>query len=157
MPTPSQIRSGSFPSIPLAGDEVFHAEQDGVSVGVTFEEIAGYVRSTIPLEMDIFVPGEPTASQKVFRKTAIDAFTIPSGATDSVATADVASAGTVSFSLEVNGVSFGTITFTTGTTGSFTVATDTTFNPGDILTVIAPVSPDANLADIGITLIGFRA
>jgi hypothetical protein len=40
------------------------------------------------------------------------------------------------------------------TSASFTLATATSFNAGDVLTILAPASPDATLADLAWTLAG---
>ena len=54
--------------------------------------------------------------------------------------------------LKKNGVEFATITFAiAGTVATFTAASATTLNPGDYITLVAPGSADATLADIGFT------
>ena len=52
-----------------------------------------------------------------------------------------------------NGISFGTFNFAAATSNAtFTVATDTTFDVGDRLTITAPSPGDATLADVFVTL-----
>jgi len=54
-----------------------------------------------------------------------------------------------------NGTSIGTIRFAaSASTSVFIAASETVLEPGDLLEVIAPVSPDATLADIAIALTG---
>jgi hypothetical protein len=62
----------------------------------------------------------------------------------------------VAFDLLKNGVSFGTVTFNVSATGSFTVASATSFAAGDVLTITAPATADSTLEDISITLVGTR-
>jgi hypothetical protein len=79
------------------------------------------------------------------------------GLVDSRASAQVAATASTVFSLKKNGVEFGTLTFGIGaTTGVFAAAADTSFSAGDILTVVAPNPRDATLADLSITVTGFR-
>lgn len=154
MPTPSEIRFNLLPTTPLDGTEVMHAEQAGSSTGVTVDEIGERVKLTIPVVIPVFVPGVPSASDLVFRYKIAFGFTIEATAPDSLAEAEVASTGTVSFDLQKNGVSFGTVAFATSDTGAYTVSFDAVFAPGDVLSVVAPATPDATLADIGLTLVG---
>jgi hypothetical protein len=68
--------------------------------------------------------------------------------------AGTASTGTATFTIKKNGSSAGTLAFTTSATGVFTIGSDITLAAGDLLQFFAPGSPDATLADIGITLAG---
>ncbi|MGP9819170.1 hypothetical protein ACTZWW_04065 [Salinarimonas sp. NSM] len=63
-----------------------------------------------------------------------------------------ATASTV-FSVRKNGVQFGTITFAVGATAGTFAATETTFAPGDVISVRGPDIPDATLADVSVTLL----
>lgn len=107
-------------------------------------------------DVSLYVQGTMTNSELVLRLEAGRDFTIPAGATGSQASAGVASTGNVSFDLLKNGVSFGTVTFNVSATGSFTVASDTSFLAGDVLTITAPATADSTLADVSITLAGTR-
>jgi len=61
------------------------------------------------------------------------------------------------FDIKVNGVSKGTATILTGqTSGSFTFNNAVDLNDGDVVSITAPASADATLADVGITLKGNR-
>ncbi len=44
-----------------------------------------------------------------------------------------------------------------GTSGTFTFSTATSFAAGDIIQLVAPGTADATLANIGITLSGYRS
>lgn len=104
----------------------------------------------------LYVQGEPTDAELVLRLEASRGFTLPAGAASSHASALVASTGTVVFDVLKNGVSFATVTFTSSATGTFTQASDSTFVAGDVLTITAPATADATLADISISLVGSR-
>ena len=56
-----------------------------------------------------------------------------------------------------NGASIGTVTFTAAASAAtFTFASEVAFAAGDRLTVLAPSSQDASLADLSITFLGKR-
>jgi hypothetical protein len=79
------------------------------------------------------------------------------GMTDSRAVASVAATAMAVFSIQKNGVEFATLTFAAGgTIGTFACPTATTFNPGDMISVVAPNPRDATLATLAITLTGYR-
>jgi hypothetical protein len=81
------------------------------------------------------------------------AFSIPSGGTLSQGSAGKAAGSAYSFSLNKNGVSFGTVNFAaSATTATFTVASATSFAAGDVISIVAAASPDVSIADIAITL-----
>jgi hypothetical protein len=105
-------------------------------------------------DLSVFVQGLPFASELVWKFIAVRGFTLPASLTGSEATAGAASTGNVSFTIKKNGSSEGTVDFNTTATGSFTFSGSVSFAAGDILTIIAPSSPDATLADISIVLKG---
>jgi len=83
--------------------------------------------------------------------------TFPAGLTESQAGAEVAASADAVFSITKNGVEFATLTFPAGdSTGVFACATDTTFESGDVLRVIAPSPRDATLSGVAATLVGYR-
>jgi hypothetical protein len=58
-------------------------------------------------------------------------------------------------SLRKNGVEFATVTFAIGaTSGTFALATQTDFAPGDVLDFVAASVVDTTLSDLGIALKG---
>jgi len=72
--------------------------------------------------------------------------------TGSRASAEVASTGTVTFSIRDGTTEFATLTFTASATGVFTAASPTTLTNTSVLRIIAPNPQDATLSDIGINL-----
>ncbi len=109
-----------------------------------------------PFDIGLYIEGVMTNGENVLRYVFNRAMTLPVSLTGSHASANTASTGTVSFTLKNNGSSIGTITFTGSATGTFTFASPVTFAAGDILTIIAPATADATLADVNINLAGTR-
>jgi hypothetical protein len=66
-----------------------------------------------------------------------------------------AATATTTFTLKKNGTSFGTVSVTSGGSVTWTVTT-TTFTSGDLVTVVAPASPDATAAQIAMSLYATR-
>ena len=79
----------------------------------------------------------------------------PIGLISSQGTAGVAATAITTYSIRKNGSNVGTIVFAAGaTTATFMMASATTFMAGDVLTMVAPASPDATLANLAWTLVG---
>jgi len=69
--------------------------------------------------------------------------------------AGVAATAETDLDVQRNGTSIGTIRFAASASAAvFIAASENVLEPGDLLEVIAPGSPDATLADIAITLAG---
>jgi len=101
--------------------------------------------------------GVPTASLVLMRYPFPRAATFPAGLTSSKGVVATAATAQTDFNLLKNGVSFGTMRFAVaGTVATFIAVSATSFAVGDVLTVVAPASPDATLANIGFTLAGTR-
>lgn len=98
--------------------------------------------------------GSPTASQVIFHYAFAFGVTFPTTFDGSVGSATVASTGTATFNITKNGSNIGTMVFTSAATATFTLASPTSFNSGDILEIVAPGSPDGTLANIAWTLLG---
>ena len=115
--------------------------------------------STIAFDLSFFVGGDPLDGELVFRFVATREFTLPAGLTGSEAWCDTysTSTGSVAFSLLRNGALIGSIDFAAGQEqGTFTFPSDVTFDPEDILDVIAPSPADATLQNVSVTLAGTR-
>lgn len=75
----------------------------------------------------------------------------------SIANAGTAPTGAVVFTVAKNGASIGTLNFAANTNnGIFTVAGTPNFIVGDVISIVAPATQDATLANLSVTLNGFR-
>lgn len=127
----------------------------------TINDLAGRVGalegaggSGVAYDVSGFYPGVPTANAIVLSFVATRTFTLSAGNL-SRARATVAAASTSTLAIQKNGSGIGDATFaTSATTATVSIPSSQTFAPGDILTVVAPGTPDANLANISITLVG---
>lgn len=109
--------------------------------------------STGAAPYDIATPvfGKPAASEVVLRVRTQRAFTLDTFYGYATTTATASSAV---FTVAKNGSSIGNITFAVSTNASTTNVATTSFAVGDILTITAPASQNATLADIDFFLKG---
>jgi hypothetical protein len=110
-----------------------------------------------PYDVGVYFPGKPGAGATLLQLVAPRAFTLPAGLTGSQGYAGTAPTAVADLDLRKNGASIGTITFAAAAnTATFSFASEVAFAAGDRLTVIAPGTQDASLADISITFKGTR-
>lgn len=129
------------------------------SLNVKFQTDGGGNNSAYvaaPFDVPVFAPGVGTNNQKLLRIKLTRATKFPAGAANSYATASAASTGTATFTFSKNGAPFATVAYTASATGVFTQASDATFAAGDLLEVDGPATADGTLADVGMTLYGYR-
>jgi hypothetical protein len=130
------------------------APSDGTIYGrkdAAWEAVPGITK----IALSLFAGGTLDASEVIFRYEATEDFTIPAGMTGSRGSSGVAATGTPALSIKKNGSSVGTATWSAaGTTATLAMASPTAMTAGDILTVVAPASSDATLADVSLTIIG---
>ena len=99
--------------------------------------------------------GSPGASQVIERYIFAGAVSFPAGLGGSYGTAGIAATGSTIFTIAKNGSSVGTMAFAAvTTTATFAMSTATSFAAGDVLTITAPGTPDATLANLAWTLSG---
>lgn len=111
----------------------------------------------VPYDIGAQMTGAPSASLVMLRYKFPRAVTFPVGLTDSQGTAGTAATAQTDFDLRKNGVSVATMRFAAAaTSATFIMASQQTFVATDVLTVIAPASPDATLANISFVLAGTR-
>lgn len=100
-----------------------------------------------------YVDGSPSADEKVLRAIVTQDSTLAVDADGSFASADTAANASADFDLLKNGVSIGTINWAgAATDATFTVASATDFDAGDVISIEAPSSPDSTLADLSFAL-----
>jgi hypothetical protein len=99
--------------------------------------------------------GRPTANLVLQNYVFAAPVTVPAGLSGSRGTAAAVATASTIFNIQKNGVNAGTMVFaTSATAATFTMNSATPFNAGDVLTVIAPASPDATLANLAWTIMG---
>jgi predicted ribosomally synthesized peptide with SipW-like signal peptide len=112
-----------------------------------------------PFDVLTFYPGVPGASAKLFRGKLARAVTFPGNFAGAYFAASANATATTVFDIQKNGSSIGSCSIASGgTTATFTSTSGATqsFAAGDVLSIIAPATPDATLADPAITLAGTR-
>lgn len=108
-----------------------------------------------PYDVGMTYIGAPTASLVVLRLPLPRTVDFDWGGGQSQAVAGTAATAQTIFSIKKDGTEKGTLTFAAaGTVGTY--SGETQFVTGEVLTVVAPASPDATLADLGFTLSGIR-
>src|SRR5262245_23737812 len=126
---------------------------NGAETGVDFG-----TASTGSYDLGLTWSGTLPASQVLMRYPFPRSVDFPAGLTGSRGVSAVAATATTTLDLRKNGTSVGSVQYAAGaTTATFTMASPTTFAAGDVLTVHAPASADATLADLGLSLAGTRS
>lgn len=110
-----------------------------------------------PYDVGAMVAGVPDADAVCLRYKFPREVTFAAGLSPSQGTAAVAATAQTDFDIQRNGSSVGTMRFAaSGTSATFIMASETAFSAGQVLTVVAPNTPDATLADISFVLAGTR-
>lgn len=128
------------------------------SNGTNIEYISSASTSTgSPYYLHFFYPGLSSNNDILSFIVFMNTVEYTAGLAGSYVKALIAATGTVTYSMRKNDIQFGTFTFSAGSAiGSFTMASDTLFNAGDTLKVVAPASADATLAGISLNLKGTK-
>jgi hypothetical protein len=125
---------------------------------LTPSQVYAMLKGAFPWEVAAFMGGvQGGASWQIMRYQSGQAVIIDPG--NYVASASVAATGSTVFTIADNGSSIGTATFpASGASAnfSFTASLPYTLSAGHVLTITGPVSPDATLANVNITLGGTR-
>ena len=109
------------------------------------------------VDLPVFIPDKPSNGMLCARLVMTRNITLPPTLTGSRASAGTAATGSTTYFLQKNGVQFGTVLWSaSGTIGAISGASGATLAPGDVLSVVAPDPVDPTLADISITLQGYR-
>ena len=120
-------------------------------------------RSFIRYDLPFPCGGKPAAAEVLGPFVSPVAFTLPAGLTGSIATALTAATASATWTLKqipagsTTATTVATATFAAGSrVAAFTAASAVAVAIGDILTLTAPATQDATLADIGFTFAGVR-
>jgi hypothetical protein len=140
-----------FPSANLVGG----GAQSLATVPAYTYTVTGSGKASVTTTVSGSYAGSPTASLVIQRYVFADAVMFSAGLAGSQGTAGGAATATATYSIRKNGAIVGTMVFAPGaTTATFTMGAATTYVAGDILTVVAPASPDPTLANLAWTLVG---
>lgn len=99
--------------------------------------------------VNIYANGTYSANE-IVAATAVSANgVLVAGLTGSIFEVESAPTGAISFDLQKNGVSIGSIDFAAAaTSATFTFINETPLMPGDIISIVAPATPDGTLAGL---------
>ncbi|AGH31476.1 hypothetical protein LOKG_00040 [Loktanella phage pCB2051-A] len=115
--------------------------------GTAWRPLGGY-------DITHFFAGKFAADEVVQQHIVSRAFSLPGTLAGSQVAAATPASATYVLNLRKNGASFANITFNTGGGIAITSASGATFAIGDVLSIVAPTTPDATLADVSLTLKG---
>lgn len=156
-PTTSIFLNSTTPAPPTGKQNVVF-QSDGATPE---QSISAYVDAATKLLLSSAVAGQPGGSQNVLIFTATQAFTFPGNFSSPNSYGSVGTNPTATANYTVNKTSGGTTTgvgtIAVSTAGAFTFATTSgasfSLAAGDRLTIVAPGTPDATLADVSFTLV----
>ena len=108
-----------------------------------------------PYDVATFFAGKPATVAKIILYKTATAFEVADSFAGSIASAGTAATATTTFLIKKNGTQINTITFApASTTGIFGNSSPVTFAAGDTISIEAPITPDASLADLLFTIKG---
>ena len=108
----------------------------------------------LPAVLQAFFPGVPGASVPVALWVAAAPFAQPASLTGSQMAAATAATSTTTFGITKNGGSIGSVSIASGGFVTWTFASAVSFAAGDVLAILAPVSPDLTLGNLAFGLLG---
>ena len=102
-----------------------------------------------------YLETEPNPLEQVVRYVFTETTTFPEGLTGSQGDVGIAPTAPQAYELYWNNANVGSVNFSVSPDAvTFTFPHAITFEPGDVLTVVAPSSPDPHMASIAVTLVG---
>lgn len=107
-------------------------------------------------DFSVFIKGLLVENDTVFRLLPVRAFTVPSVTTLFHASSVTGSTGTQVLTLRKNGVQFGTVTFTSSSTGVWSIPGNTSFSASDVFTITTGGTVDSAIKDISLTFAATR-
>lgn len=105
------------------------------------------------IRLNLLVEGVPDANELVLQHLVDIDMTIPAGLENSIAFANTPASASAAFNLFKNGAPLGSITFAPSPLVTVSFPSDIACVPGDVVTMLAPSTQDATLADISFNLV----
>ncbi len=127
---------------------LYGAAPQDISTCTAFPYTVTGLGSQVPFTIQASAAGTLSANQSVLRYIATGSFFIPAGLAGTVASEGTAATNTATFTVAKNSTGFGTIAIAPSGTVTLTAASQTNFIAGDVLTLTAPATPDATLANV---------
>ena len=104
---------------------------------------------------DRYTPGIPSASQLMLFHVAVNTVDFAAGLQTSQAACITAPDAETVYSVQLDNVEVGTVTFGLGeTVGQFAAPADFQAIPGSLLSIVAPSTPDTAQSDVTFTIVG---
>lgn len=105
--------------------------------------------------VDRYTPGIPSAEQLMLFHAVVSTVNYPEALPGSQAVCVTAPDAETVYSVQLDSVEVGTVTFGLGdTVGQFAAPADFQAVPGSLLSIVAPAAPDASQSDVTFTLVG---
>ncbi len=108
--------------------------------------------SQVPILIQASESGVMTSGEQLLRYISSYNFFIPAGLAGTTASEGTAATASATFTLAKNGSAFGTIAIAPNGVVTLAAASETPFAAGDVLTLAAPSSPDATLANVAFNI-----
>ena len=122
----------------------------------TLNSPGGVAWAFIKRPIGVYIEEPPNPMEVICRYKFVEKTQFPAGLTGSVGGAQTWGTGTQQYELYQNGANIGQMTFheSPTDTATFTFPAQITFEPGDVLTIVAPTVPDPHMTGICFTLVG---
>lgn len=129
----------------------------GDSVDVYTDGTNYFTAAPRSFSFGIFMKGIGANSDVLFYAKLGRTVIFPASAPNALGVAGTAATGSTTYTFKKNGASFATAVFSAaGTTAAWTQASDAVFTATDILEIDGPATADATLANMGLTLQGYK-
>jgi hypothetical protein len=138
-----------------SGAEVVIAPSATVLVQGNGSDLYGIGGGGLPADISGYKAGQPAADEVIARVPVVRRIRLKIDLAGSHASAETAATASADFDIRVDAVSSATMRFAAAaTSATFIAASEAVLEPGQVLSVVAPSTPDATLAGIGFTLAG---
>lgn len=138
-----------------SGAEVIIVPGATVLVQGNGSDLYGVGGGGLPADISGYKAGQPAADEVIARVPVVRRIRLKIDLAGSHASAETAATASADFDIRVDAVSSATMRFAAAaTSATFIAASEAVLEPGQVLSVVAPSTPDATLAGIGFTLAG---